>query len=253
MTVPLELISSHLNVTSHEGTQLLRDIDFKLDLSIPAAIIGASGSGKTILCRAISQFFPSGVNLNSGSVRIRTETSDLPNHNNGCKVTMVPQLPSSSLPPTLKISTLFEKVMCWNKTLHFNSVLIKPSGFLDLFGLSTSIMHLKPHQLSGGMAQRVAIIAALLTEPDIIILDEPTVGLDTESRRSLIDCLSTLIDKTKLSLIIATHDILMAKEMCTSAIVLQNGCLHAIDSFVSLQKYNDPYLRELITVPDETN
>lgn len=241
-----KLICSHLTVASDNGQILLDNIDFKLALTGATAILGESGSGKTIFCRTIAEVLPTRVKITSGSIAVHNSIqTDEPKQNNFPRITMVPQLPASCLPPTLSVRELLEKVVSWNCQDQLKDERNNPLWPLEKLGLKNdSFASLKPYQLSGGIAQRVAIATALVAQPDILILDEPTVGLDPANRELLIQFFQSYNKKENHVILLSSHDISLVRTLCSTAVILRDGKLYA---FGNLDKLHDRYLDGLLS------
>lgn len=241
-----KLICSHLTVASDNGQILLDNIDFKLALTGATAILGESGSGKTIFCRTIAEVLPTRVKITSGSIAVHNSIqTDEPKQNNFPRITMVPQLPASCLPPTLSVRELLEKVVSWNCQDQLKDERNNPLWPLEKLGLKNdSVAGLKPYQLSGGIAQRVAIATALVAQPDILILDEPTVGLDPANRELLIQFFQSYNKKENHVILLSSHDISLVRTLCSTAVILRDGKLYASGN---LDKLHDRYLDGLLS------
>ncbi len=185
---------NNLRVTLR-GKEILKGIDAIIDGS--CAIIGVSGSGKSTLAKALLGLVPY-----SGSIE----------HNNS-RFAFVPQDPATSLHPMKKVSTHFNEV-CSEAEQHR---LLLAMGFNDPKTISNSY----PHQLSGGMKQRVLIGLALASQPDVLIADEPTSGLDIIVQRQITELLASL----KIPIVLITHDERIARKLCPTKLVLEEGRL----------------------------
>lgn len=245
MTSP-KLTCSHLTVATDNGQLLLDNIDFQLVLTGATAIIGESGSGKTVFCRTIANVLPTRVKITNGSIAVHNFIqTDQPKQNNFPRITMVPQLPASCLPPTLSVRELLEKAVSWNCRDQMKNGRNNPLWPLKKLGLKNdSLAGLKPHQLSGGIAQRVAIAAALVTQPDILVLDEPTVGLDFASRDLLIQFFQSYKKRENSVILLSSHDIFLIRTLCSTAVVLREGKLYAV---ANLDDLHDHYLDNLLS------
>lgn len=165
------------------------------EITSSCAIVGASGSGKSTLAKAILGLAPfTGQIIHSG-----------------LSFALVPQDPATALHPLKKISTLLNEVC--PKTEYLS--LLKNVGFSD----PETILKSYPHQLSGGMKQRVLIALALACKPDVVIADEPTTGLDTKVQQQIVELLASL----KVPLLLITHDEKIAKILCSQQLELENG------------------------------
>ena len=174
-----------LNVTVHRGEIV--------------AVVGASGSGKSLLAHAVLGLLPSNAFL-EGSIRYRGketgETDGVPG------IALVPQS-VAWLDPLMKIG---KQVLAGRKTAAAKE---RMRTLFARYGLSEAVEELYPHECSGGMIRRILLVAALMDEPELIIADEPTPGMDEELAREAMDELREFADEGKGVLLI-THDIELA-------------------------------------------
>ena len=163
-------------------------------------------------------------------------------------LTMVPQIAASALPPLSTPFALVKMVLNWTGVVPEPEVPAKTMSLLLRVGFTRDApaLHQRPFQLSGGMAQRVAIAAALATSPSILILDEPTTGLDPVAREEIFQLLLSLNEKEGVSLLLTTHDILLAADLCRRFIVLQAGQVVGVGDPGSLVRAESRYLRDLL-------
>lgn len=197
---------------------MLRRVSLSLAKGDALAILGESGAGKTLLARAIVGALPEGVDVVGGD--IATESGETGQQ----AFTMVPQIASSSLPPMLSVGEFMNKVAAWN---GMRAPLDRASfcrSLLERLALSPrEVWGMRPHQLSGGMAQRVAIAAALATRSSGLILDEPTASLDPLLCAELARLLNQLRQDTGLTLLVATHNMGFARATCNRYLLIKNG------------------------------
>lgn len=159
------------------------------------AVVGPSGSGKSTLAKAIL-----GLVSHTGEI-----------HHGGMHFALIPQDPATALHPLKRISTLMNEV-CPKNT---QESLLKSMGFTD----PERILKSYPHQLSGGMKQRILIALAVAVKPDMLIADEPTTGLDSKVQAQVVELLETI----DIPLLLITHDTKIASRLCPQQLVLDNG------------------------------
>lgn len=232
---------------------LLHDIDFELAPRERLAVVGESGSGKTLLGRTLAGVLPDKLRVRSGEIDLEFVDSEKSGDDSAeaaaCKcLTMVPQIAASALPPLLTPLDLVGKVLRWTESVPDREVPAKTVSFLERVGFARDApaLHKRPFQLSGGMAQRVAIAAALATSPSILVLDEPTTGLDPIAREAIFELLLSLNEKEGVSLLLTTHDILLAADLCPRFIVLRAGRVVGVGSPELLVHTKDRYLCDLL-------
>ncbi|MEW8437670.1 MAG: ATP-binding cassette domain-containing protein [Candidatus Thiodiazotropha taylori] len=238
--------AQHLRISDTvTGRTLLDDIDFTVASGESAAILGESGAGKTLLGRCLAGSAPK-------NIQVQTETNDgstlaLTIVENA-RVTFVPQAPA--LPPLLPVERLISMALQWSPT--HKSTTDSGDRVAELlnwvsFPTDTVSLRKRPFQLSGGQTQRVALAAALATSPSLLILDEPTVGLDPLLREDLCQVLLELNREHDVSLLITTHDIPAAAIVAQRALVLKNGRSVAEGNWDKLLADTNPYIQQLLS------
>jgi peptide/nickel transport system ATP-binding protein len=199
-----------------------------LDLSIAAgeslAIVGESGSGKTSLARAIAGLLPD----TSGTVtflgKVLPSQVEARSRTMRRQLRMVFQEPLSSLNPAMRVDQIIaEPLTVHSKAKDAVAITSQVSDMLRRVGLRQRLANRYPHELSGGQAQRVAIARALILDPGLLICDEALSALDGTVRREIIALLKTEQQRTQLSLLIITHDLGVAREICDQIIVMHEG------------------------------
>ncbi|MCC6055734.1 MAG: ABC transporter ATP-binding protein [Desulfurococcaceae archaeon] len=210
-----------------EGTLwAVKEVSFEVPKTSVFCIVGESGSGKTTLGNAISGLLPPYV-LTQGYLVVDNIVV-INNDKNNLKAARgiavrIPQNPSSALNPYLKVRALFEDVMK-SKAKNVSKAEVREAivKYLSIMQLDEEVLELYPYQLSGGMAQRVAIALALAAKPRIIVADEPTSNLDAYLRSSVGSLLKRLIE-FGITVIVITHDIVFASHVCNYIVVMYGG------------------------------
>jgi peptide/nickel transport system ATP-binding protein len=243
-----------VSVRSDEtGRLLLRGIDVTVAPGERVALLGESGAGKTILLRALAGVLPSGLRMaghvsrqEGAGVGARAPIGGHPAF--ATKVTMVPQIAASALPPLVTVPEFIASVLHWStEGRRETSDWARVAEVLERAGLSPELVRAKrSHQLSGGMAKRVAMAAALATSASVLLLDEPTAGLDPIGRSALIALLKHASEVDGVSLVVATHDPVVTWQLCESAVVLRGGVLIAQGRLSELAHSSDRYVRVLV-------
>jgi peptide/nickel transport system ATP-binding protein len=214
---------------SYGPQQVVSDVSFELDRGKSLALIGESGSGKSTIARAVLRLLPSG---GRASGRVDFDGQDilgLPERRfrplRGRSVGFVPQDPGNALNPVRTIGV--QAVEAAALTDEPNKA-IRKALILETFaqvGLDNpqQVYDSYPHQLSGGMLQRVLIGLAVLPRPALLVADEPTSALDVTIQKRILDLLSRLQDDLNISLLLITHDLAIASERADHLVVLKDG------------------------------
>lgn len=241
---------SNLCVAFGHRSPVINNVSFNVPRGRLLAIVGESGSGKTTLCRALTRLFLTGtdVRLNGKVIFANTEllscaTTTLLDVRRKA-IRYVFQEPHAALNPVARIS---KQLALANSTSTFSDESL--SSLLSSLGFSrpAEVLPLYPHQLSIGMAQRIAIAMALLARPSLLIADEPTSALDATLRRQLLDLLKSFQEQTHMTMILVTHDIALAIRYADDILVLKDGRIvdkGATETFCTTQRH--PYTQLLL-------
>ena len=193
----------------------IRGIDFSLPIGKTVALVGESGSGKSVTMKAVAGLLDSNSVINSGEIiydginLLALSKKDLRQKINGRQIAMVFQDPMTSLDPTMQIGEQIMEGMFLHKKISKADARQRAVELLRLVGIVDAEKRIKnyPHQLSGGMRQRVVIAIALSCEPKILICDEPTTALDVTIQAKILDLIKDLQAQMGLSVIYITHDL----------------------------------------------
>ena len=198
----------------------IRGVDFDLPAGKTLALVGESGSGKSVTMKSVTGLLDSNAIINSGQVLYRQQDGkvidlltltkkDLRRKINGQQIAMVFQDPMTSLDPTMTIGDQITEAMFLHNKMSKSDANDKAVELLKLVGINDPEKRIKnyPHQLSGGMRQRVVIAIALSCEPKILICDEPTTALDVTIQARILDLIRDIQTKMGLSVIYITHDL----------------------------------------------
>ena len=210
--------------TSAGLVHAIRGIDFDLERGETVAIVGESGSGKSVTMKAAMGILAKNGVVNSGQIDF-TYTNEngehgtinildkdkkwLRKHINGKRIAMVFQDPMTSLDPTMNIGKQLVEGMLLHTKLTKDEAYDKAVSLLKEVGIEDAHKRLKqyPHQLSGGMRQRVVIAIALSCDPDLLICDEPTTALDVTIQAKIIELIKKVQKERGISVIYITHDL----------------------------------------------
>jgi len=221
--------AQHLRVT-YDGFVAVADTSLHVGAGESFGIVGESGSGKSTVLRAICGLAPIG----SGAVRLvqnaaaegsAAERSPVPLPLPGSKpfrrlVQMVFQDPYGSLHPRQTV----DRILAEPLAIHdIDDAETRIERALDEVGLGTGFRFRYPHQLSGGQRQRIAVARALILEPQILLLDEPTSSLDASVQAEVLNLLEELRRRRGLTFIMVSHDLAVVTHMCERLMVMQRG------------------------------
>ncbi|MEN2998388.1 MAG: ABC transporter ATP-binding protein [Brevinematia bacterium] len=233
------------------GRSIVREISFGLREGEILGIVGESGSGKSITMHSILGILPDSLEAR-GSVFFEGEDildEKVVRRVRGTKIAMIFQDPLNALNPVLRIGDQLRKLSESHK-LSYEDVVDRVRGIFERIGIYSWERVLKsfPHQLSGGMLQRVVIAFVLLLKPKIVIADEPTTSLDVSTQKEIIAILREIRDNENVSIIFITHDLLLAKELCDRIVIMYSGYIvEKGESKDIFGKPLHPYTRGLIS------
>ena len=221
--------------TREEIVKAIRGISFSLERGKTYAIVGESGSGKSVTVRAIMGISGSNEVIQgqiiyhiSDDVAIditKMKRKDIIRDICGKHIAMVFQDPMTVLDPTMTIEKQIEEGILQNKTISKKQATEKTLNLLEEVGIANpkECMKQYPHQLSGGMRQRVVIAIALSCEPEILICDEPTTALDVTIQAKIIDLIVDIQKKRGLSVVFITHNLGVVARVADDVAVMYAG------------------------------
>lgn len=214
----IHLETKNLSFTYPDGTEALKNVNLKIKKGEKIAIMGPNGAGKSTLFSHFNGLSePTSGHVEIDGEKIVFERDELLKVRQ--KVGIVFQDPNDQLfAPTVKEDVAFGPM---NLGLEYNEVKKRIAEALEMVGMS-GFEDKTPHHLSGGQQKRVAIAGIVAMRPDIMILDEPTAGLDPEGVDKVLDILDTL-NKEGMSIVISSHDIEMVNEFADKIFVLYGG------------------------------
>ena len=234
----------------------LDDISFELHGGETLGIVGESGCGKSVTALSIMRLLPRPAgNIVAGSVVFdgvdltRLPADDM--HDiRGNRIAMIFQEPMTALNPVYRVGRqLGETFLLHNPDMTTDAVRAASLEILEKVGIPAPARRLDeyPHQLSGGMRQRVMIAIALSCHPDILIADEPTTALDVTIQAQILQLMKELQQETGMSIIFITHDLGVIAELCDRVLVMYGGRIieqAAIDDLFEAPRH--PYTRGLL-------
>jgi peptide/nickel transport system ATP-binding protein len=210
--------------------EVVHQVSFQLNKGEMVALVGESGSGKTTTAQAIIGLLAENGRRDAGRILLNGEdisqwSSRRLDSVRGARISLVPQDPGNSLNPVKTIGDQVEEILRLHRVSDRAGRKQQAIELLTRVGLSHPEQRVNqyPHQLSGGMKQRVLIAIALALKPDIIIADEPTSALDVTVQKRILDLLDHLRRESGTAVLFVTHDLALAAERADRIIVFRNG------------------------------
>lgn len=207
----------------------VHDVSFEVPKGGALALVGESGSGKSTLANVVLRLAAPNAVIQAGDVRYGDESllaagSARLRALRGNEIAYVPQDPANSLNPVRTIeSQLFETLdVTGSSSTDRRATVVELLGEVGI-SRPAEVAKRYPHQLSGGMLQRVLIASAIAARPTLLIADEPTSALDVTVQRRVLDLLDNLRGELGSSLLLITHDLALARERCDNLVVLEGG------------------------------
>lgn len=209
----------------------VRDVSFEVRKGEILGIVGESGCGKSVTAQCILRlnpeppgFFEGGEIWFKGEDVLKMSKKEIRKIRGG-EIGFVFQDPMTSLNPTMRVGAQIEEVFLGRKDVTKKEVKEKALDIMRLVGISDVEKRYKqyPHELSGGMKQRVMIAIALVSRPSLIICDEPTTSLDVTIEAQILDLLLELREKLGTSIIMITHDLGVIARLCDRVVVMYGG------------------------------
>ena len=222
-------LSTSFNVDAGE-VRAVNGISFNLDRGRVLGIVGESGSGKSVTAYSIMRILVEPGKITGGEILFNGE--DIVKYSKkqmrefrGKRVSIIFQDPMTSLNPTFTIGNQLREAILLHTDRNRAEANARALEMLQLVGVNEPEKRLKqyPHELSGGMRQRVMIAMALACEPDILIADEPTTALDVTIQAQILELMKDLQKKMGMAIIMITHDLGVIADMCDEIIVMYAG------------------------------
>ncbi len=217
-----------------DGTEVVKNVSFQIADGEILGVVGESGSGKSVTALTLMGLLSDAAELTGGQIRYddtvlaeagKKRDRELLRSFLGSKMSMVFQEPMTSLNPTVKVGKQAEEMLRLHTTLPPKERMTRVLEMFALVGLQDAqkVYGSYPHQLSGGMRQRVMIAMAVILRPGLLIADEPTTALDVTVQNQIIALLKEISIKQKNAMLFITHDLNLAKRLCHRIVVMKDG------------------------------
>jgi ABC-type dipeptide/oligopeptide/nickel transport system ATPase component len=243
-----------LTISFHQ-VEVVKNVSFEVEHGEIFGLVGQSGAGKSLTGRAIIRLLPSTAKVTG---RILFKGRDLLSLTEkeirrirGKEITLIQQDPVASLNPSFKIQDQITDILKLHLKLDNKEAINRAKKLLSEVGVANpeKVLLKYPHQLSGGLCQRVAIAIAFACEPSLVIADEPTTALDVITQGMVINLMKRMQQRYNTSIIFITHDLALASNICSRIAVMKDGrILEVITSSKNiLSEANHPYTRTLLS------
>ena len=205
-------------------------VSFEVDKGEILAVVGESGSGKSVTSRSVMGLsrdpgrVAGGEILFGGENLLKKNTKEM-QAIRGDKISMIFQEPMTSLNPVYRVKDQIMETILTHTTMSKKEALARAIEMLDLVGIPAPEQRVNdyPHQMSGGMRQRVMIAMALACDPELLIADEPTTALDVTIQAQILDLINRLREKLGMAVLLITHDLGVVAETADKVVVMYCG------------------------------
>ena len=233
---------------------ILRDVSLSVNAGEVMALVGESGAGKSTIAKAVLGILPAGIKVTSGNILFEgTDLLALPPHKLrdllGVRIALIPQDPLTSLNPARRIGDQLTDGLRLRAGMSRKAAFDKALALLNDVHIRDPELVLRryPHELSGGMRQRVLIAQAFSLEPHVIIADEPTTALDVTVQKQVLRLIRDMQREHKTTLLFVTHDLGVVAQICDRMTVLYGGkVLEQGATADILTNPQSPYTRALL-------
>ena len=239
-------------ITDNNYVRAVRNVSFEVSSGEIFGLVGESGSGKSTVVQAMMRILPPPAVISGGEVFINGKNIITSSKNDilGSRwkeISIVMQSALNALNPVLSVRDQIQDVLKTHKRLTGEQATVKAKELLSLVDIEHSRLNSYPHQLSGGMKQRVIIAIALAIMPPIVIMDEPTTALDVIVEREIISKIIELRKKLGLTIVFITHDLNLLLEFVDRLAIMKNGKIVELDNVKNIQSGGQhAYTRKLI-------
>ena len=238
--------------TPHGVIEAVRGVSFEVGAE-KVGIVGESGSGKSTVGRAILRLVPrpgqvTAARLRFGDVDLLQAPERQMRQLRGSRIAMVLQDPKFSLNPVMRVGGQIEEAVRVHERVGGAVARQRALEMLDAVKIREPerVHALYPHEVSGGMGQRIMIAMMLVTNPDLLIADEPTSALDVTVQRQVLAILDELVTSRGMGLILISHDLELVASFCDRVLVMYAGRIVEACRAADLDRARHPYTRGLL-------
>ena len=252
----LEIKGLKTNFTTDEGIFPAVDgVNFKIHRGETLGLVGESGSGKSVTALSIMRLVPTPPGkITAGAIyfngaNLLTHSPSQMRKIRGNKISMIFQEPMTSLNPVFTIGKQISTIFKLHQKMNNKTALTRSIEMLDLVGIPSAAerIHDYPHQLSGGMRQRVMIAMALSCNPNLLIADEPTTALDVTIQAQILDLMAQLKAELGTAILLITHDLGVVAENASRVVVMYAGkVVEEADVYQIFDNPHHPYTAGLM-------
>jgi peptide/nickel transport system permease protein len=218
------------SVGAGKGVRLVTDVSFDVEPGTVLGLVGESGCGKTMTALSLLGLLPSGVSVTGGQIlwngkNLAAATEKDMEGIRGRDIALISQEPMRALDPMFTVGYQLTATVRRLRGMGRADAKAEALGLLEKVGIvdATRILRTYPHQISGGMAQRVAIALALAGRPRLLVADEPTTALDVTVQAEILSLLRSLVRDTGMSVVMVTHDLGVVADLCDQVAVMYAG------------------------------
>jgi ABC-type dipeptide/oligopeptide/nickel transport system ATPase component len=228
----LEINRVHVEIKSTNKVSVypLKGVDLQVGLEETVGLVGESGCGKSMTLRTILRMLPHGGYQTKGNISLNGDRIDKVGDKyfetiRGRKISMIFQDPVSALSPLMRVGEQISDIYRYNVDATKVEGWDLALNLLEALGIVNpkKVAYRYPHQMSGGMAQRINIAMALVCEPQLLLADEPTTGLDVTTQMQVLELLRDQLTRLRASLLFVSHDLRVVKKICTKVGVMYEG------------------------------
>lgn len=265
MAALLEVKGLHVDIPLEAGIlHAVRDVDIAVERGKTLALVGESGCGKSLSVLSIMDLLPKKAKWHADKIFFDGQNLDNENASQmanirGSKIAMIFQEPMTSLNPCYTIGNQLEEALLVHRNVSGKEARDRAVFLLEKVGITAAASRLRqyPHQLSGGLRQRVMIAMSLMCDPPLIIADEPTTALDVTIQAQILALLASIQKEFNMGMILITHDLGVVARIADHVNIMY--CGQVVESGTTIDLFDNPLhpytqgLLRCIPIPGKTN